>query len=98
MEKERISQIKRELEDYLENYDLNRFNSPDSTESLSEDSAKDLLDLLNNMSADAEVSRDTTPMIGTNPFKNSNKSDTEVSNKDINQSLNYRVQKFNDFE
>jgi hypothetical protein len=86
MEIQRINQIKKELTDCMA-----------IGTKLSNEAIEDLLDLLE-VSGPAEVIRDTTPMIGTNPFKTISSKSDEVSNKDINQSLNYRVSKFNDFE
>lgn len=91
MEKNRAEQIKMELIDQIENGAV-----------ISNESAEELLNLLEGMYPESEVSRDTTPMIGTNPFrKSSSHGSDEVVNptgKDFNQSLNYRVQKFGDFE
>ena len=90
MEKDRAEQIKMELIDQIENGTV-----------ISNESAEELLDLLEGMYPESEVSRDTTPMIGTNPFRKSSSHGSEVVNptgKDFNKSLNYRVQKFGDFE
>jgi hypothetical protein len=90
MEKNRAEQLKMELIDQIENGTV-----------ISNESAEELLDLLEGMYPEAEVSRDTTPMIGTNPFRTSSEHGAETSNsggKDFNKSLNYRVQKFGDFE
>ncbi len=90
MEKERVEQIKMELIDNIEN-----------GSGLSVEASQDILDMLENIYRDSSLSKDTTPMIGTNPFRSSDsdsKSSTDKSSKDFNDVLNYRVQKFNEFD
>lgn len=88
MERLRAQQIKKELTDCMA-----------IGSRLSNEAIEDLLTLLENDTQMAEPLKDTAPMIGLNPFKTDQiKSDSENAKKDINQSLNYRVSKFNDFE
>ncbi len=92
MEKSRVEEIKMELNDCLNSQDYG---------CLSEESIMEILSLLEGMYPESEVSKDTTPMIGTNPFRKSSNHGSEEVNptkKDFNQSLNYRVQKFDDFK
>lgn len=91
MDAKRVLQIKKELNDCMV-----------LGTGLSQDSIEDLLKVLDGIyipKEKAQTAKDTTPMIGLNPFKkDQSASDVVVANKDINQSLNYRVSKFNDFE
>jgi hypothetical protein len=90
MDKNTADQIKMELIDLIEN-----------GTSISSDSAQELLNMLEDTYSEADLSKDTTPMIGTNPFRKSAQHGSETSNsggKDFNNSLNYRVQKFGEFE
>lgn len=88
MEKEKAESVKMELIDFIE-----------SGTTISTETAEELLELLEGMYPETELSKDTTPMIGTNPFKSSDsKTPTDRSSKDFNDVLNYRVQKFNEFE
>ncbi len=69
---------------------------------LSTETIKDLVNLLERLypNKGANVSKDTTPMIGNNPFrKDSHSSDSDnAPAKDFNQSLNYRVKRFGEDE
>ena len=53
---------------------------------------EDVLSMLPNLTKiKADVSKDTTPMIGLNPFKISNTKKTKKTIKDFNEALNHRV-------
>lgn len=88
MKKSRADQIKNELIHSIE--DGGRLNV---------EASKELLDLLNRLFPDVKVPKDTTPMIGTNPFRkdtHSKEEDKKNPIKDFNKTLNYRVNRFDD--
>lgn len=87
----RAEEIKAELNDCLNSQDYG---------CLSEESIMDMLSLLDKMYPKNDIKQDTTPMIGTNPFKGSTKRKDDVTPdvKDFNKSLNYRVNRFKDLE
>ena len=59
---------------------------------LTNDSIVELIKFIENKYPKSVESQDTTPMIGTNPFKKTTKKEIH-SKKDFNESLNYRVNK-----
>jgi hypothetical protein len=86
IDKQRAEEIKMELIDQIENGTI-----------ISNESAQDLLDLLEEKFSIADPSSDSSPMIGGNPFKRGEEQKT-IATKDFNTSLNYHVSRFNDFD
>lgn len=86
MRRSKVEEIKSELQNCIE-----------TGAALSVENAQELLTLLDRIYSESETPKETTPMIGLNPFKGTGKTrDIDAASKDINTSLNYRVQRFND--
>jgi hypothetical protein len=86
MRKSRVNVIKEELANNIE-----------AGEPLSAESAQELLDLLERIYPNSEISKDPAPMIGNHSFERPVGDKPQGPAKDLNASLNYRVNRFDEY-